>query len=172
MGEDGEPLSAIGPRTMASEELEYVPGRFTVNRPACIRTQNYDLSGCAGRGGPGWPARAVTASHKPHCQAARSSVAGRDRAFLRMCWSTRRRGPWPWWGRVSPADADHLPLYRQSQIFDREGLDLDRSTLADWVGKTTALLAPLADAIGRHVLAGQAIFADDTPVAMLGPPSW
>ncbi len=62
-----------------------------------------------------------------------------------------------------------MPLYRQSRIFDREGLDLDRSTLADWVGKSTALLEPLADAIGRHVLAGQAIFADDTPVAMLAP---
>ena len=86
-----------------------------------------------------------------------------------MCWSTSRRGPWPQWRRVSPADADHLPLYRQSQIFDRDGLDLDRSTLADWVGKSTALLAPLADAIGRHVLAGQALFADDTPVAMLAP---
>ena len=65
--------------------------------------------------------------------------------------------------------ADHLPLYRQSQIFGRDGLDIDRSTLADWVGKSTALLEPLADAIGRHVLAGQAIFADDTPVAMLAP---
>jgi len=65
--------------------------------------------------------------------------------------------------------ADHLPLYRQSQIFEREGLDLDRSTLADWVGKSTALLEPLAEAIGRHVLAGQAIFADDTPVKMLAP---
>ena len=65
--------------------------------------------------------------------------------------------------------ADHLPLYRQSQIFERDGLDLARSTLADWVGKATALLKPLADAIGRHVLAGQAIFADDTPVAMLAP---
>lgn len=65
--------------------------------------------------------------------------------------------------------ADHLPLYRQSQIFERERLDLDRSTLADWVGKSTALLEPLADAIGRHVLAGQAIFADDTPVKMLAP---
>lgn len=43
--------------------------------------------------------------------------------------------------------ADHLPLYRQSQIFDCEGLDLDRSTLADWVGKSTALLEPLADAV-------------------------
>lgn len=65
--------------------------------------------------------------------------------------------------------ADHLPLYRQSQIFERDGLDLDRSTLADWVGKSTALLEPLADAIGRHVLAGEAIFADDTPVGMLAP---
>jgi transposase len=65
--------------------------------------------------------------------------------------------------------ADHLPLYRQSQIFERDGLDLDRSTLADWVGKSTAPLAPLADAIGRHVLAGEAIFADDTPVRMLAP---
>ena len=42
-------------------------------------------------------------------------------------------------------------------------------TLAEWVGKSTALLAPLADAIGRHVLAGQSIFAYDTPVAMLAP---
>ena len=65
--------------------------------------------------------------------------------------------------------ADHLPLYRQSQIFERDGLDIDRSTLADWVGKSTALLEPLADAIGRQVLAGQAIFVDDTPVAMLAP---
>jgi hypothetical protein len=64
-------------------------------------------------------------------------------------------------------NADHLPLYRQSQIFERDGLDLDRSTLADWVGKTTALLEPLADAIGRHVQSAQAIFADDTPISML-----
>ena len=65
--------------------------------------------------------------------------------------------------------ADHLPLYRQSQIFGREGLDLDRSTLADWVGKTTTLLEPLAEAIGRHVLSAEAIFADDTPISMLAP---
>ena len=65
--------------------------------------------------------------------------------------------------------ADHLPLYRQSQIFEREGIDLDRSTLADWVGKSTNLLEPLADAIGRHILKGQAIFADDTPVKLLAP---
>jgi len=67
--------------------------------------------------------------------------------------------------------ADHSPLYRQSQIFQREGIDLDRSTLADWVGKSTALLEPFADAVARHVLKGQALFADDTPVKMLAPGS-
>lgn len=46
---------------------------------------------------------------------------------------------------------------------------MDRSTLADWVGKTTTLLSPLADAIGKHVLKGKAIFTDDTPVNMLAP---
>jgi transposase len=51
--------------------------------------------------------------------------------------------------------ADHLPLYRQSQIFNRAGLDLDRPTLADWVGTSAALLEPLANAIRRHVLASQ-----------------
>jgi hypothetical protein len=65
--------------------------------------------------------------------------------------------------------ADHLPLYRQAQIFAREGLDMDRSTLAGWVGKSAALLEPLANVIKRHVLSGQAIFADDTPVKMLAP---
>ncbi len=56
-------------------------------------------------------------------------------------------------------------------MFGREGVDLDRSTLADWVGKSTALLEPLADAGARHVLKGQAIFADDTPVKLLTPGS-
>jgi transposase len=65
--------------------------------------------------------------------------------------------------------ADRMPLYRQSQIFDREGLVLNRSALADWVGKTTALLKPLADAIERHILSAEAIFVDDTPISMLAP---
>ncbi|EFO33345.1 transposase IS66 [Roseibium sp. TrichSKD4] len=65
--------------------------------------------------------------------------------------------------------ADHLPLYRLSQIFAREGVDLDRSTMADWVGRSTALLEPLADAIGRMVRQGPALFADDTPIKMLAP---
>ncbi len=65
--------------------------------------------------------------------------------------------------------ADHLPLYRQSQIYARAGLDLDRSTLADWVGHSHALLAPLVDALGRHVRAGTHLFADDTPYPVLAP---
>ena len=62
--------------------------------------------------------------------------------------------------------ADRLPLYRQSQIFKRDGIDLERSTLADWVGRSTALLELLAAAIGRHAIVSQAIFAVDAPVKM------
>lgn len=64
---------------------------------------------------------------------------------------------------------DHLPLYRQSVIYAREGVELERSLLADWVGKAAALMAPLADAIARHVLAGSVLHADDTPVPVLEP---
>ncbi len=64
---------------------------------------------------------------------------------------------------------DHSPLYRQSTIYARAGVDLDRSTLADWVGHGAALLAPLAEAIARHVKAGAALHADDTPVPVLDP---
>ena len=122
-----------------TEELEYVPGRFIVNRlvrprltcSCCERFVQSPLPSRPierGRPGPGLLAHVLVSKY-----------------------------------------ADHLPLYRQSQIFEREGLDLDRSTLADWVGKSTALLEPLADAIGRHVFSAEAIFADDTPISMLAP---
>lgn len=64
---------------------------------------------------------------------------------------------------------DHLPLYRQSEIYAREGMELDRSTLAEWVGKMGFLLRPLAEAIGEHARAGATIHADDTPVPVLDP---
>jgi transposase len=64
---------------------------------------------------------------------------------------------------------DHTPLHRQTGIYAREGVELDRATLADWVGGAVFLLAPLADAIGRHVRAGAALHADDTPVPVLSP---
>lgn len=124
-----------------TEELEYVPGRFVVNRivrprmacACCEAIHQAPLPSRPierGRPGPGLLAHVLVSKY-----------------------------------------ADHLPLYRQSLIYEREGVDLDRSTLSDWVGRSTALLEPLADAIGRHVLRGQAIFADDTPVSMLSPGS-
>jgi len=64
---------------------------------------------------------------------------------------------------------DHLPLYRQSVIYAREGVDLDRALLADWVGASSALLDPLVDALRRHVLAGAKVHADDTPIPVLSP---
>src|SRR5271167_757240 len=48
--------------------------------------------------------------------------------------------------------ADHLPLYRQSQIYARQRVELERSTLADWVGDCSRLLTPLVEALGRYVL--------------------
>lgn len=124
-----------------TEELEYIPGRFVVNRivrprMACACCETFYQAELPsrpierGRPGPGLLAHVLVNKY-----------------------------------------ADHSPLYRQSQIFQREGIYLDRSTLADWVGKSTALLEPLADAVARHVLKGRALFADDTPVKLLAPGS-
>ena len=142
----GEACSRCGGRLKklgedVTEELEYVPGRFVVNRfvrprmacACCEAIHQAPLPSRPierGRPGPGLLAHVLVSKY-----------------------------------------ADHLPLYRQSAIYEREGIDLERSTLSDWVGRSTALLEPLAEAIGRHVLRGQAIFADDTPVSMLNPGS-
>ncbi|MFQ5566796.1 MAG: IS66 family transposase [Paracoccaceae bacterium] len=136
-GKCGGKLKTLGEDV--TEELEYVPGRFVVNRivrprMACFCCEKIVQAPLPsrpierGRPGPGLLAHVLVSKY-----------------------------------------GDHLPLYRQSQIFERNGIDLDRSTLADWVGKSAALLEPLADAIGRHVLKGQAIFADDTPLKMQAP---
>jgi transposase len=122
-----------------TEELEYVPGRFVVNR---ITRPRFACSGCDGFTQAPLPSRPIERG---------------------------RPGPGLLAHVLVSKYADHLPLYRQSQIYAREGIDLDRSTLADWVGKSTVLLEPLSEAIGRHVLAGHAIHADDTPVRMLAP---
>jgi len=61
----------------------------------------------------------------------------------------------------------HLPLNRQSDVYEREGIDLDVSTLADWVGAATATLMPLVDVIRTHVFAAERIHADDTTVPVL-----
>ena len=119
-----------------TEELEYIPGRFVVNR--IIRPR----MACA-------CCEKIVQAPLP----SRPIERGRPGAGLLAHVLVSKY-------------ADHCPLYRQSGIYEREGVDLDRSTLADWVGRSTALLEPLADAIARHVRAGQAIFADDTPLKM------
>ena len=122
-----------------TEELEYIPGRFIVNkfvRPrmacsCCDAIRQAPLPSRPierGRPGPGLLAHVLVSKF-----------------------------------------GDHLPLYRQSQIYAREGIDLNRSTLAGWVGGSTALLEPLADEIAKHVKAGRALFADDTPIKMQDP---
>ena len=64
---------------------------------------------------------------------------------------------------------DHIPLYRQSGIYARDGVYIDRSTMAGWVDQGDALLDPLVAALGRYTLAGAKVHADDTPVPVLDP---
>jgi transposase len=64
---------------------------------------------------------------------------------------------------------DHLPLYRQSGIFARAGVELDRGLLAEWLGHVAWLVRSLAELIGLHVMAGRTVHADDTPVPVLAP---
>ena len=123
----------------ASETLEYVPGRFKV-----IRTVRLKMS-----------CRCCEVIHQVPAPS--------------MPIERGRPGPGLLAHVLVSKYADHLPLYRQSQIYGREGMGLERSTLADWIRQSAALLEPLADAIGRHVLAGVAIHADDTPVKVLAP---
>ena len=65
--------------------------------------------------------------------------------------------------------ADHLPLYRQSQIFARQGVNLDRSTLADWVGRAAFHLRPVHERLLAHLRASTKIFADETTAPVLDP---
>lgn len=62
---------------------------------------------------------------------------------------------------------DHLPLYRQEKIFRREGVDISRSTLGDWIGWTADLLEPIVKETGRGLLEKTLIQSDDTPVRVL-----
>lgn len=65
--------------------------------------------------------------------------------------------------------ADHLPLYRQQEIYARENVDIERSTLAGWVAQSSALLDPLVTALRKDVMSSDVLHGDDTPVPVLAP---
>ena len=64
---------------------------------------------------------------------------------------------------------DHLPLYRQSQIYARSGVELDRSTLAGWVGKASFHLTPVVDRLAWHLKQSDHLFMDETRAPVLDP---
>lgn len=124
----------------SSETLEYVPGHFKVLRE---EREKFACKGCE------------TVVQAP----ASSKAIPRGNA-----------GPGLLAHIIVAKYADHLPLYRQSVMYQRDAdVELDRSTLAGWVGQCGALLTPLADALGRYVMSGRKLHADDTPVPVLKP---
>ena len=134
--EDGEPLSGIRPGTVTDGELGTVLGRCSPRRVDRSRLVS------AGRERPALPLL-------PRLGFDLASIVADLMAHVLVA-----------------KYANDVPLFRMSQDFAREGTDFDRSTLADWLGKTVALLEPIADAIRQHVLAGQILFADTTAVSL------
>ena len=64
---------------------------------------------------------------------------------------------------------DGLPLHRQTDIFEREGIEIDRATLADWMGRVAWWVTPLAERIGEYVLGHDVVWTGDTPIRTLAP---
>lgn len=122
-----------------TEILEYIPGRFEVVRHVRPATSCRICGAMAQAPMPALPI--------PRGQAGPSFLA--HMLIAKYC--------------------DHIPLYRQAEIYARDGIDIDRGRLADWVGRMAWLLRPLADRIAEHVMAGRGIHADDTPVPVLAP---
>ena len=123
----------------ATETLDYVPGRFKV-----VRHVREKLS-CR-------TCDTVVAAPAPDHAIARGRAGAGLLAHI----------------LVSKYD-DHLPLYRQAEIFAREGVGLETSTLSGWVGATAAALKPLVDALAAEIMASDTLHVDDTPVPVLAP---
>jgi len=143
---DGQPCgcTACGGRLRlighdVSEQLEYVPSRFKVIRH--VR-----------------PKLACVACEAIFQAAAPSRPIARGVA-----------GPGLLANVLVSKYCDHIPLHRLSRIYGRDGVVIDRSTMAGWVGQSEKLFDPLVAALGRYVLAGDKVHADDTPVAVLDP---
>jgi transposase len=124
-----------------AETLDYVPGRFKV-----IRHVRAKLSCRA--------CDTVVAAPAPDHPIARGRAGAGLLAHV----------------VVSKYD-DHLPLYRQAEIYAREGVSLETSTLSGWVGATATVLAPLIDALAADIMGSDTLHVDDTPVPVLAPGS-
>lgn len=123
-----------------TETLDYVPGRFKVVRHV---REAFSCRTC----------ESVVQAPAPHHTIARG-----------------RAGPGLLAHIVVAKFDDHLPLYRQAEIYAREGVTLETSTLSGWVGATAAALMPLVDLLRREVIAGSRVLhGDDTPVPVLAP---
>jgi transposase len=122
-----------------TETLDYVPGRFKVIRH--IR-EKLSCRACD----------TVVAAPAPDHAIARGRAGAGLLAHI----------------VVSKYD-DHLPLYRQAEIFAREKVSLETSTLSGWVGATAAVLKPLVEALAADILASDTLHVDDTPVPVLAP---
>jgi transposase len=125
--------------TDESEILEYVPGRFKVL--VQVRPK-YLCGGC----------KTISQAEAPNRALPRSYAGAGLLAHV-----------------LTSKYADHLPLYRQSEIYAREGVELSRSTLADWVGGACRLLDPLVQSLAHYVKGATKLHADDTPVPVLQP---
>lgn len=122
-----------------SEVLEYVPEHWKVHRH--VRPK-YACAGCESVVQASAPARPIERSYA---------------------------GPGLLAHMIVSKYCDHLPLYRQSQIYARAGVELERSTLAEWVGSLSQLIDPLLTALGAYVMSAHKLHADDTPIAVLAP---
>jgi len=122
-----------------TEVLRYVPGRFEVDR--------HVRPACSCR-----KCEAMVQAPMPELPIPRGMV---DASFLAHI--------------VVAKFCDHLPLYRQAEIYARSGLDIDRSQLAEWLGHVAWLLKPLVELVAAHAMTGRVIHADDTPVDVLAP---
>jgi transposase len=127
-----------------AEKLDYQPGVFTVER----HVRGKWVCACCSQRGEG---RLVQAPVAPHIIDKGIPTTGLLAQVLVAKY------------------LDHLPLYRQEAIFERAGLAIARSTLAQWVGECGVQLQPLVDALVAEMLKSNVLHADETPVAMLKP---
>jgi transposase len=137
-----------------TEVLEYVPGSFRVIRHVRPKLSCRCCDSVAQAPVPSLPSRLT---------------AWRGISPLRGLIERGLAGPGLLAHVLAGKYCDHLPLYRQAEIYARDGIDLDRSTLADWVGQCARLLRPLVEALGAYVMTAERVHADDTTVPVLDP---